>query len=414
MTPAPGAPGTPGFPGFPGTPGTPEVSGKKVYVTGTHRARLPTETWDTIRPLLPRFGISRVADVTGLDVIGLPVAVAFRPLSRTLAVSQGKGHDLLLARISAAMEAIELWHAGYACPPAVLRGHPAAGLGLPYPLRALDHHSGSLVGDHTPLDWIEARGMLSGAAVPVPADAVRLAFPAEDAWSVRGLRPVSNGLASGNTRDEAALHALYEAVERDALSTLTEEPDDGRISVLPGTVDDPVCGPLIERMLSRGVQVDLASVPNRWGLPCFVAFVWSEDFPVLCGGSGAHSSPGVALSRAITEAAQSRLTAISGSRDDLAPVYAHVLRGAPGRPLPDPTAIPYAELPAPGPAYPHFDDLGAEVTWAAGRCLEVTGNEPLLVDLSTRDEFAVVKVVAPGVRNSERHVIPRPRYGRPG
>ncbi|MQS39922.1 hypothetical protein FFZ77_31390, partial [Streptomyces katsurahamanus] len=79
MTPAPGAPGF---------PGAPEVSGKKVYVTGTHRARLPAETWDTIRPLLPRFGISRVADVTGLDVIGLPVAVAFRPLSRTLAVSQ--------------------------------------------------------------------------------------------------------------------------------------------------------------------------------------------------------------------------------------------------------------------------------------------------------------------------------------
>ena len=37
------------------------------------------------------------------------------------------------------------------------------------------------------------------------------------------------------------------------------------------------------------------------------------------GGSGCHLSKEIALSRALTEAAQSRLTFISGSRDDLFP-----------------------------------------------------------------------------------------------
>ena len=56
-------------------------------------------------------GISRLADVTGLDRIGIPVVMACRPNARSLAVSQGKGLDRDAARASALMEAIELYHA---------------------------------------------------------------------------------------------------------------------------------------------------------------------------------------------------------------------------------------------------------------------------------------------------------------
>ncbi len=44
---------------------------------------------------------------------------------------------------------------------------------------------------------------------------------------------------------------------------------------------------------------------------------YSRDFSA--SGIGAHPDPVVALSRALTEAAQSRLTIISGSRDDISP-----------------------------------------------------------------------------------------------
>ena len=44
-----------------------------------------------LQPKLAAVGITRLADVTGLDRVGLPVVLAVRPLGRSLAVSQGKG-----------------------------------------------------------------------------------------------------------------------------------------------------------------------------------------------------------------------------------------------------------------------------------------------------------------------------------
>ncbi|MEU2763196.1 YcaO-like family protein [Streptomyces sp. NPDC007094] len=382
--------------------------GKKVYLVGTHRARQPEETWEIVRPLLGQYGISRVADVTGLDTVGIPVAVAFRPLSRTLSVSQGKGHNLLLAKISAVMESIEMWHAEFAFPQPAYQSTAAAELDLPYPLEQLDHHTGSLLGPHTPQDWVTATSLLSGSKTSVPLDTVRLRIEAEPHWRPRGLRISSNGLASGNNHEEAALHALYEVMERDALSSLTQKLDDPRVNIAVDTIDDPVCGPLIEHITHNQVLLDVAFVPNRWGVPCFVAFVWSEDFPVLCAGSGAHSSTSVALSRAITEAVQSRLTAISGSRDDLNPMYSHVLRGSAKQPVIDPDTVTFQQAAA--SADLTFDDLGEELRWASAQVAELAGAEPLVCDLSTHEDFSVVKVICPGLNSSERHTIPRPLY----
>jgi len=71
----------------------------------------PRETIARLRPLIPRMGITRVANVTGLDRIGIPVVTVCRPNARSLAVSQGKGVDLDAATVSGLMEAAELYHA---------------------------------------------------------------------------------------------------------------------------------------------------------------------------------------------------------------------------------------------------------------------------------------------------------------
>jgi ribosomal protein S12 methylthiotransferase accessory factor len=73
----------------------------KAHRRGCHRAVAPHETLARLRPLLAGMGITRVADITGLDRIGIPVFVACRPNSRSLAVSQGKGLDADAARVSA-------------------------------------------------------------------------------------------------------------------------------------------------------------------------------------------------------------------------------------------------------------------------------------------------------------------------
>ena len=82
----------------------------KIYRGGTHRSRRPEVTLDAVLPLAERMGITRLANVTGLDTVGIPVYMARRPLSRSIAVSQGKGLSALEAKVSAFMEAAETWH----------------------------------------------------------------------------------------------------------------------------------------------------------------------------------------------------------------------------------------------------------------------------------------------------------------
>src|SRR5690348_13948976 len=67
------------------------LASDKTYLCGTHRTVEPEETLRKTIPLMPAMGITRIANITGLDRIGLPVVLVTRPNSRSLAVSQGKG-----------------------------------------------------------------------------------------------------------------------------------------------------------------------------------------------------------------------------------------------------------------------------------------------------------------------------------
>ena len=364
----------------------------KAFRTGTHRVRLPGQTWDLLAPLLPSYGVTRVADVTGLDVLGVAVAMAVRPLARTLSVSQGKGQTLLLAKISAAMESMELWHAEFNHPSLAHRGMPARELELPYQPAQLTSGPAALVTRDTPMDWVAAVGLCGGARVPVPARLVTL--PADQyVWVPPGPRWSSDGLASGNSFHEASLHAMYEVIERDAVSRRGEGLAANYVE--PASVMDPSCAELIERVTAAGAVLRILQVPSRFDVPCFGATVWSQDFPVTCLGWGAHLDAGVAVSRAVTEAVQSRLTAITGSRDDLPPVYQQVRTNTDeSAPIDGPVRI-WDDADHVGPGA--FDDLTEELAWVSAKVAEVTGAEPLCVDLSTVEEFAVVKVLAPGL-----------------
>src|SRR5216110_1899697 len=83
----------------------------KVLRRGTHRSASLDDTLKRALPLAPVMGITRVANVTGLDSVGIPVVMVCRPNSRSVAVSQGKGIDFASARASGLMEAAELYHA---------------------------------------------------------------------------------------------------------------------------------------------------------------------------------------------------------------------------------------------------------------------------------------------------------------
>ena len=107
------------------------ADGFKAYRRGTHRTVDPAATLARVRPHLQGMGITRIANVTGLDRIGIPVVMACRPNARSLAVSQGKGLTLEAAKASAVMEAIELHHAERIELPLKLGSHPRSGRAPP-------------------------------------------------------------------------------------------------------------------------------------------------------------------------------------------------------------------------------------------------------------------------------------------
>src|ERR1700750_3203436 len=92
----------------------------KTHRGGTHRLVSPEETLESVRRFFPAMGITRVADITGLDVIGLPVTTVCRPNSRAVTVSLGKRVDLAAARASGVMENIGAFRAERTTLPLVL------------------------------------------------------------------------------------------------------------------------------------------------------------------------------------------------------------------------------------------------------------------------------------------------------
>jgi ribosomal protein S12 methylthiotransferase accessory factor len=292
----------------------------KAFTAGTHRWMRPEVTLARVQPHLAATGIVRVADITGLDHLGVPVFCAIRPQARFVQVSSGKGFTAAAAEASAVMEAIEMFHAEN--PPAGLRracaleiirsGGPFAG---PDSLALGDVTS--YFSHNFVVDWVMGEELLSGCPTWLMACAAYCCEPAIFMWT-------SNGLASGNHLVEATLHGLYELIERDSFTRLG--PDAQTRAVDLEHLDDPMLGELVERIRAAGLEVFLAVAPSRVPVCTFYAIIFDRSsFAAstrVTAGSGSHLSPAVAASRALTEAAQGRLGLIHASREDLVSFYA--------------------------------------------------------------------------------------------
>jgi YcaO-like protein with predicted kinase domain len=350
--------------------------------------------WSRIRPVLPRVGVTRVADVTWLDDIGIPCCQAIRPDARTVSVSQGKGRTRMLAAISAAMEAIEVWHAEN------LPGGTVTALGevapdLGYPLHGLRMRSRPFLNPATPLEWTPARRLSDNAETLVPTASLRLDSVVEPVWDPVHFEVSSNGLASGATVPDATLHGLYEVIERDAMAHGSRPARRLVPAGLPEVVSD-----LLARFSRAQVDVTISLVESRSRVPCFVTDIRSEDFPIPFRGSAAHLDAATALCRALVEAAQSRIAAISGTRDDLVGGLFTGAYGSVGAPVPGWPAVG-------GGAAIGWDDVpslptagaGADVAELTRRLVGATGHSPLLVEHTRADlGIPVVRVVAPTLR----------------
>ena len=293
----------------------------KAWRDGGRRTCAPEETWARLKPLLPVFGIARVANITGLDRIGIPVFTVCRPNSRSLSVFQGKGLSTDAARVSAVMEAYETWCAESIDAP--LKFASVAELQFTHPLvdvTRLPLASVEGVDPQLPFLWIEGADLMSGAMKWLPFEMVHANYARPEPPHSEAFTATTNGLASGNTAEEATLHALMEVIERDAI-TLWKLGADAWGSTTAIRLDTVTGTPrlLLDLFEAAGIDVAVWDVTSDTGIPTFVALIHDRTGETGADeiGGGTHVSAEVALVRALTEAAQARGTFIAGAREDI-------------------------------------------------------------------------------------------------
>jgi ribosomal protein S12 methylthiotransferase accessory factor len=401
----------------------PARSTKKLFRGGTQRVVPPAETVARVRQLSPVMGITRVANVTGLDSIGVPVVMVCRPNARSLAVSQGKGLDLDAARASGLMESVELWHAERMPHPLKLAtwnelrfSHRMVGVeGLPR------LSAGSFHANHKLL-WVEGTNLYDGAGTWVPYEMVHANYTLPLPTGSGSFVMSSNGLASGNHLLEAVSHGLCEVIERDATTLWVysgERAQAGRRVDL-ATVDDPGCREVLARYDRAGVAVGVWETTSDVGVAAFLCVIVERDPDRLrllypTHGMGCHPVREVALLRALTEAAQSRLTFIAGSRDDSGRDKYKIARDA------EVIERTRAEIARPGARSfrdaPTFvrETFEEDVAFLLERLRTVGVGEAVCVDL-TRPELGipVVRVIVPGLESVHEApgYVPGPRARR--
>jgi ribosomal protein S12 methylthiotransferase accessory factor len=371
-------------------------------------------------------GITSLGNITGLDRIGIPVAMAVRPNSRSVSVAQGKGLDLPQALASALMEACEGYFAEEVGPCRAASYRELAAHDIVVDPATLSPGVRPFDADRS-ISWIEGFDLLRREPCWVPAEVVHMDYTAAepDGYFLAG----SNGLASGNNLIEAINAALYEVVERDAVALWAATPIVRRAATVLdlATVDDTDCRTLLAKYDAAEIAVRVCHVTTEIGVPAFICETrdLAPNDPTrlnLFHGAGCHADRGIALSRALTEAAQTRLTYIAGLRDDLSPdeyrdeaapsdARRRRARGTDAHGAlfdaiaAQATRVAFRDV-------PRFveDDLRSDLLWALDRLAGAGLARAIAVDL-TREPVGipVVRLIVPGLEWDPHH----PNY-RPG
>jgi len=133
--------------------------------------------------------------------------------------------------------------------------------------------------ENQPLYWVPAQRVDEQGThlTHVPAQLVFLFCNLDEISLTSG--PPSTGLASGNTMEEAKLHALLEVVERDAERVMPycEE----RCFLLESEL--PVVKDILQRSAQDGLQVQFLDITTELGVPCYKAFVQGPGGEILKG-----------------------------------------------------------------------------------------------------------------------------------
>lgn len=337
-------------------------SQKKWSKEGTSRIIPPEMTLKKALQICRYIGVTRLADITSMDRLGIPNYSAVLPGTEDyIWVYSGKGTTRKQAKTSALMESIER----YSSLPSGNIGRSriqstikelAKSHALISPDDVIEPLNFQFQSDMI-MDFFPGVDLLNEREILVPAPLVLFRYspssPAVNPFAYHH----TNGLASGNVLEEAICHALCEVIERDASSV-----SEIRARAIPfhllKTIENNLkqSGYMIPNISSdkfvddytiyRDVEVSgeqlksvqelarkfyeselplfIKDITSDIGIPTFAAssIEWiSHDYGYLAEGHGTHPDARIALSRAITEVSQTRAANIQGARDDLRKIH---------------------------------------------------------------------------------------------
>ncbi|MGE5340231.1 MAG: YcaO-like family protein [Candidatus Omnitrophota bacterium] len=280
------------------------------------------EALERIKTEMEKVGITRLANITGLDRIGIPVYNSIKPTANGFSVQHGKGMSLKASKISAAMESFERFY----------------GLGqridffqmtyrelekkyrvIPYHYLPLSKYS--IFHPDLPVEWCLGWDIVNQEEVAVPRQSVRIrSYKIKKEWKL--FQMTSNGLSAGFDFLEAILQGLLEVIERDAVTCSMHAAR--RVgSVFPlhrlrlDTIQSPDIGNLLRKIEDASVLPLIYDCRVNTDVPTFKCYLLDKLDPMggISYGMGASLEPEEAMVRAINEAAMARPVFNSGARD---------------------------------------------------------------------------------------------------
>ncbi|ABR56424.1 protein of unknown function DUF181 [Methanococcus aeolicus Nankai-3] len=292
------------------------------YNVETYRVCSPEETWNKIKSLTKNINIEILERIDNLDRIGIPVYSAKRIVKspenendtkeKIVKYHYGKGATDIQAKVSAIMEAIERYSMGCLNEPATK--NPENPIDLKELVLSKESYKNinQINNNINNIEWTACHDIINDEIIDIPVNAV--CHPTEG----KLFKSNTNGIASGNTKDEAIFHGTLELIERDSWS-IAEIYNKTHTKINTDGAKNPIIHELMDKFKDANINVVLKDLTSDIGIPT-VAAVSDEpvlkDPALLCIGVGCHINPEIAVIRALTEVIQSRATQIQNKRDD--------------------------------------------------------------------------------------------------
>lgn len=374
----------------------------KAYILETHRSKSPSDTLSFIEGMRETLGMMSFQDATSLDRIGLPVFTCYRIRpDRSKTWHTGKGFTAVQAQVSLTMESIERYCSEFR---------------EEYRSRLMLDSYRNLVGkSHAVLDpselilpqfspytaderlhWVNGYDLIGREEILVPACTVYHPLP-PDVQAV--INTHTDGIASGNTLEEAVFHALMEVIERDAWSIVKFSGIPCDAIVIEDLQENRFLLDMVNQFDRANIEITAKDITSDIGIPVIAAFSQDleQDGMIPIDGFGAHLDPKVAMARALTETATTRALFIqkygfNGLREDLSANY--FVDGA----QEDFRFYAHARKPLAEMEIGYHDDLCRDIEKTAG-ILKSCGFKRLIVVDLTRPDIGVptVRVIVPGM-----------------